>query len=152
MLPKPICIKGDFAQVNIKVVSSVDLKFEFVDHTTGDPIVVEAVYVTFFDLDHGKGHTENFVVKGYSQVCVCTCLCTCVSRCLNTCLHTCPYTSLCTCQCTCLCRCLHRFQCTYLRTGFCTHLHTFYTHAYAHVDTHVHAYVYIRGHTVPHDG
>jgi len=45
-------LNGNFGQVNVKSGTDVTLKFSFVDHETGKPVVIPKFEWTFFDLDH----------------------------------------------------------------------------------------------------
>ena len=58
-------VKGSFAQVNVKSGTSVDLRFSFVNQQTGAAVVMESVYVTFFDLDLAE--SEVLTVSGFER-------------------------------------------------------------------------------------
>jgi len=45
-------LNGNFGQVNVASGTDVTLKFSFVDHKTGKPVVVPRFEWTFFDIDH----------------------------------------------------------------------------------------------------
>jgi len=45
---------GQFGVINMQSGSNIDLEFSFVDHLTGNPVSLEGVGITFYDLDEGK--------------------------------------------------------------------------------------------------
>jgi len=59
-------LNGPFGVINLRVNSKVDLKFSFVNHSTGLPVVLEPFYLTFFDFDQGLAHgaRETATVSG----------------------------------------------------------------------------------------
>ena len=55
------------ANINVKVGSSVNLRFRFVDQTSGAEVVLAAVFVSFFDIDHNPGFKEMLTVHGFDR-------------------------------------------------------------------------------------
>jgi len=56
---------GEFGQVNMKSGANVELEFSFVDTSSGEPVTLDAVALSFFDLDEGK--------KGKSRTTITAC-------------------------------------------------------------------------------
>lgn len=44
-------LSGNFGQINVRSDWDVDLKFEFLNKTTGDPVVLDSFAITWFDFD-----------------------------------------------------------------------------------------------------
>jgi len=57
--------KGSFGVVNLRHKKSVEVEFSFVDSTSGEPVTLDAVALSFFDLDEGK--------KGKSRTTITAC-------------------------------------------------------------------------------
>jgi len=46
--------KGQFGSLNMRAGANVELEFSFVESSSGEPVVLKSVALSFFDLDEGK--------------------------------------------------------------------------------------------------
>lgn len=61
-------LNGKAGQINVKVESHADLTFSFIDSTTGDPVTLDAFYISLFDIDYGPAADEVIKVNGYDTI------------------------------------------------------------------------------------
>eukprot|EP00928_Gymnodinium_smaydae_P021430 TRINITY_DN1835_c1_g1_i1.p1 TRINITY_DN1835_c1_g1~~TRINITY_DN1835_c1_g1_i1.p1 ORF type:complete len:2214 (-),score=423.31 TRINITY_DN1835_c1_g1_i1:102-6743(-) len=62
-------VRGSYGTINLAYGTSVDLWFNFASSVSGDPVTLEIVYWTFYDLDEppGRGVNEEIMIRGYQQ-------------------------------------------------------------------------------------